>query len=294
MGDGKGGPRGYSVGVVIRTWNEAGFLELCISSLKAQKSELLSELEIQVIDSYSTDGTIDLSRREGCTLVEIPKSEFNYGGSLNTGISSLDKELIVSLSAHAIPVDDNFLHEMLRRFDDPKVAGAYVKQVPWPDAPFLEKVRIGKTFDDKPRTFSAPKDPEMHFSNVASCFRRSLWEAVPFHALPSSEDFFWAEAMLERGLAIEYVPEAAVRHSHKDSCEAFAKRFYTILRNDLETNKRTPFRETLRVARAGLSHVKYALKTCLTEKGGLGEKLATIGRSFLEFFLIMKRHLAGS
>jgi rhamnosyltransferase len=281
----------YSIGIVIRTWNEVGFLEKCIRSLKSQRMDLVSSMEIQVIDSYSPDGTAELSRREGCSLIEIPREEFNYGDSLNTGISALGQELVISLSAHAIPQGDDFLNTLVESFADPKVAGTYVKQIPWPDAPFREKVRIRHVFDDRPRSFSKPGDPEMHFSNVASCFRRSLWEGQPFHSLPSSEDFYWAEDMLAKGYSIVYRPSSAVYHSHNDSCAAYARRFYTILRNELETNKRSPALELARVARASLSHIRGSLKMCLTEPGSFGERLSTAGNSFVEAFLILKQHL---
>ncbi len=280
----------YSVGIAIRTWNEAAFLGRCIDMLKRQKSTLLESMEILVIDSYSTDGTIEISEREKCSLLEIPKAEFNYGGSLNSGIEILKKDLIVCLSAHAIPRSEDFLHELIKPFTDPKVAGTYSRQDAWPDALFVEKVRISKTFDRQPRIFTSPDNPDQHFSNVASCIRKSCWEKNKFRPIPSSEDFFWAEDMLKDEYKIVYVPAVAVYHSHKDSCAMFARRFYNILRNDLVSNKRTPLKETIRVTRAAAHHVKSVLRICINENGGLEEKSNAISRSLFEFVLIIKYH----
>jgi len=281
----------YSIGVAIRTWNEAAFLGRCIDMLKKQKSDLIGSIEILVIDSYSTDGTIEISEREGCSLLEIPKEEFNYGGSLNSGIEMLKKDLILILSAHAIPQSENFLHELIKPFEDTKVAGTYCRQDPWPDALFIEKVRIAKTFDKQPRTFTTLGNPELHFSNVASCIRRSFWVNQNFQPIPSSEDFFWAEGMIKTGYKIIYVPAVAVFHSHNDSCSQFARRFYNILRNDLVSHKRNPSKQNIRVLRAAASHTKYILKICLTQKGAVKEKVAAINRSFYEFILIIKYHI---
>ncbi len=280
----------YSIGIAIRTWNEANFLGRCIEMLKKQKSDLIESMEILVIDSYSTDGTIEISQKEGCTLLEIPKAEFNYGGSLNTGIEALKKDLIVILSAHSIPRSEDFLHELIKGFDDPKVAGTYSRQVAWPDALFMEKVRIFKTFDREPRSFTLPGNSDLSFSNVSSCIRKSCWEKTPFLTIPSSEDFYWAEEMLKSGFKILYVPSASVYHSHKDSCALFARRFYNILKNDLVSNKRTPLKENIRVVRAAASHIKYILKICIQERGGAGEKITALLRSIIEFVLIIKYH----
>lgn len=281
----------YSIGVAIRTWNEAAFLGRCIDMLKKQKSDLIGSMEILVIDSYSTDGTIEISEREGCSLLEIPKEEFNYGGSLNSGIALLKKDLILILSAHAIPQSESFLHELIKPFEDPKVAGTYSRQDPWPDALFIEKVRIAKTFDKQPRFFTAQGNPDLHFSNVASCIRRSFWVKQNFQPIPSSEDFFWAEDMIKAGKKIVYIPSVSVYHSHNDTCAMFARRFYNILRNDLVSNRRTIMQENIRVARAAASHIKNVLKICIMEKGGFKEKMTAILHSAYEFLLIIKYHL---
>ncbi len=280
----------YSVGIAIRTWNEANYLGRCIEKLKSQKSDLINSIEILVIDSYSTDGTIEISQREGCTLIEIPKEEFNYGGSLNTGFETLKKDLIISLSAHAIPRSDDFLHELIKPFSDPDVAGTYSRQDPWPDALFVEKVRIARTFDSKSRTFTDAENPELHFSNVASCVRKSCWKKKHFLEIPSSEDYYWAKDMLNDGYKILYVPAVSVYHSHNDSCSGFARRTYNILRNDLVAEGHSETYKTIKVFRTAAWHVKNIIKICLTEHGSAGEKLYTFFRSFYESILIIKYH----
>lgn len=281
----------FSVGVAIRTWNEAEYLGRCIEILKKQKSELLGSLEILVIDSYSTDGTIEISEREGCSLLEIPKEKFNYGGSLNSGIELLKKDLIISLSAHAIPQSEDFIHELIKPFNDPRVAGTYSRQEAWPDALFREKVRISQTFNTTPRTFTKPGESDLHFSNVASCIRKSCWNKNKFQPIPSSEDIFWAEDMLKEGYSIIYVPGVCVYHSHKDSVTVFTRRFYNIMRNELVKRSDSPMRQNVYVLRTAVWYVKHILYICLTERGTVREKLAAVGRSFIEFFIIIKYHL---
>jgi rhamnosyltransferase len=286
----KGKNKKYTVGIAIRTWNEAEFLGRCIEMLKRQKSEYLESLEILVIDSYSTDGTIEISEREGCSLLEIPKEKFNYGGSLNSGIELLKKDLIISLSAHAIPQTEDFIHELIKPFNDPKVAGTYSRQEAWPDALFREKIRILQTFDNKPRTFTNPGDVDLHFSNVASCIRKSCWNKIRFQPIPSSEDIFWAEDMLKGGYSIIYVPAVCVYHSHKDSVTVFTRRFYNIMRNELVKREHSSMLQNIYVLKSAAWYVKYIIYICLTEKGSISEKLAAVGRSFVEFFIIIKYH----
>lgn len=266
------------------------YLGSCIKMLKAQNLQRVKNYEILVIDSSSTDQTIQIAKSEECTLIVIPKKDFNYGGTLNKGISCLDKELIIAISAHAIPVDCDLFTSLITPFDNPNTAGTYIKQIPWPDAPFLEKIRIRKTFGDMMQIFTETNDKNMHFSNVASCFRKELWERHPFHTLPSTEDYFWAKAMLDNHYSIQYLVDSKVYHSHSDSCLTFAERIYTIQRNKMVLANATPFKETIMTLRAALSHIKNTSIMCIIETGNTREKLIAFIRSFIESYLLIKQH----
>ena len=142
-----------NVSCVVRTYNEAKRIGELISALRSQKSGL-AELEIFVVDSGSTDGTVDIVKNLNVKLIEIPKEQFNYSYSLNLGIKESKSDLIVILSAHAIPSQDNLLQKMVSHFEDSKVAGVYCRQIPWPDADLHETLRIESMFGGNPRSFS--------------------------------------------------------------------------------------------------------------------------------------------
>src|SRR4051812_8888160 len=100
MGAADSGP---TVGVVIRTLNESEHIARCIQTLRQQQGRF--ELDVVVVDSGSTDGTVELGRANGARIVELSPDEFDYSKALNLGIESVRGDLVVSLSAHAIPVD---------------------------------------------------------------------------------------------------------------------------------------------------------------------------------------------
>ena len=53
-----------------------------------------------------------------------------------------------------------------------------------------------------------------NFNDVASAFRRELWERHPFPRTPFGEDVLMARAFLEAGYVVVYDAEACVEHSH--------------------------------------------------------------------------------
>lgn len=211
-----------SVSTVIRTYNEAGFISQLIETLRWQEQH--GNLEIIIVDSGSTDETVDIAKRYDVKIINIPKKTFNYSKALNLGIQQSRGELIFLLSAHSIPIGKDCLGKMAAHFEDENVAGVYCRQKPWPDAGPSEFYRIQKMFEPKSRTFSDEPCEGMTFSNAASCIRRRLWEKHPFAELLTAEDREWSKWAIINGHKIIYEAEAEVYHSHNDSSRKSAQR----------------------------------------------------------------------
>jgi len=184
--------------------------------------------EIVVVDSGSIDGTVEIARNQGTRVVQIAPAEFDYSKALNLGIGQVDAEVVVLLSAHAIPVDSAWLATMVARFDDPQVAGVACRQVPWSDADWHERIRLQLAYGTTPRIYTGSAESP-NFSNAASCIRRKAWLAQPF-VLPAVEDIDWARRVLAAGWTIVYEPAAEVYHSHNESANARAVRLIDISR----------------------------------------------------------------
>jgi rhamnosyltransferase len=236
------------IGVVIRTLNESALIGRCLEMLDAQLGGF--ELDVLVVDSGSTDATREIARDHGARVVELAPTQFDYSKALNLGIEEVHGELVVILSAHAIPVDAHMLEKLVAPFDAPSVAGVAARQVPWPDAPWQEVHRLRYQFGTTRREYSPDADEAVVFSNACSCIRRSVWAAEPF-TLPAVEDLEWAERVVAAGWTIVYEPEATVYHSHDEGPRAQAQRLIDMNRvADGERRRRTA-RRTAREA-AGL------------------------------------------
>lgn len=236
---------GPTVGVVIRTLNESEHIARCIQTLRQQHGGF--ELDVVVVDSGSTDGTVELGRANGARIVELSPDEFDYSKALNLGIESVRGDLVVSLSAHAIPVDDRWLETMLAPFADPAVAGVSSGQIPWPGARWQEVKRIRLQFDSVRRVYSRDTGDAILFSNAASAIRRSVWLEEPF-TLPAVEDLDWGRRVVAAGLFVVYEPAAAVYHSHDEGPRAQARRMIDINRVRDGSAGGRPFARTLREA----------------------------------------------
>ena len=60
-------------------------------------------------------------------VLTLPRAAFSYGRALNVGFAAATAPLVVSLSAHALPLDRHWLRNLTRPFADPLVDGVVGK-----------------------------------------------------------------------------------------------------------------------------------------------------------------------
>jgi len=271
-----------SLSYIIRTYNESKYIGKVIEAIRSQE-RFGDAVEIVVVDSGSNDSTVEIVKKYGIELIEIPQKEFNYSRSLNLGIENSTGDLIAILSAHSVPSTNNWLQAMVTHFEDRTVAGVYCRQIPWPNADLFEVLRIERTFREKSRTFcKKTTNTDMNFSNAASCIRRIVWEKHPFVDIPAAEDMEWARWVVAHGYTIIYEPGVAVYHSHNESCRDSAKRVIELEKaKDISFgNKRNIF-VTVRQALGWIFRdVKLIFSQKQFDKKGIICLLKSFGRGF--------------
>jgi glycosyltransferase involved in cell wall biosynthesis len=197
--------------IVIRAKNEARFIGEALEAISHQDFD--GGLEVVVVDSGSTDGTIEIVKSFPTTLLQIPAESFTYGRSLNIGIQAARGTHIVSLSAHTLPIGTTWLTDLLEPFADEKVCGVYGRQLPRQNASRLETFGMWYTGITSTRRRVQRSNPM--FSNANGAIRRDLWEAEQFDEdVAGAEDLAWVRLMLRRGYHVVFEPSACAYHSH--------------------------------------------------------------------------------
>jgi rhamnosyltransferase len=208
-----------SCSIVIRAYNEERHIGRLLDGISMQN---LSDPEIILVDSGSTDHTIEIAARYPVKIVRIPPQEFSFGRSLNLGIAASHGELVVISSAHVYPVYPDWLASLLDPFADPKIALAYGKQRGDANTRFSERQVLAGWFPE-----TSTRHQNFPFCNNANAaVRRSLWEQHPYdEALTGLEDLSWARWAMDQGYAIAYVAEAEIVHVHNETPEAVYNRY---------------------------------------------------------------------
>ena len=208
------------VSIIIRSKNEERFIGQVLSAIFQQDIDL--PFEVIVIDSGSTDRTLDIVRSHAVRLYEIEAREFSYGSALNLGASLAEGRFLINLSAHCIPTSNRWIANLLRDLRViSRVAATYGGQVPIKGLnPFEERSLLAAFKPDDNGRIGPP------FSNANCAMRKETWERYPFDEKASfAEDYIWSQ-MLPEECEIKYVPEAEVYHTHPARFKYWAKRSY--------------------------------------------------------------------
>lgn len=194
---------------VIRTKNEGVHIE---KVLKALETQTVKDFEIIVIDSGSTDKTLEIVKKFPVRLMKIKPEEFSYSHALNLGISKARGKYIGIISGHSLPLTDTWLEDGLKNFKKGNVAGVTGYMTGFPLGYFSR--RMGRLFFFPYQRKVQNYCPWM--TNTNSLIRKDLWKKYPFdeNLKEGCEDYDWAVEMLSRKYSIVKDPKFAVVHSH--------------------------------------------------------------------------------
>jgi glycosyltransferase involved in cell wall biosynthesis len=208
-----------SCSIVIRAYNEEKHIRRLLEGIRQQT---LKDVEIILVDSGSTDGTVSVAESYGARIVRIPSAEFTFGRSLNFGLRAATRELVIIASAHVYPVYPDWLESLLRPFEDEKVALIYGKQRGPASAKYSEQQIFQQWYPD----LSKLNQETAFCNNANAAIRKSLWVKNPYdETLTGLEDLAWAKWVQEQGYTIAYVAEAEIVHVHNETPHGVFNRY---------------------------------------------------------------------
>lgn len=213
----------YSVSIVMPVKNGGKTLNECLRSIHYQKGILLKE--IIILDSGSTDNSLEIASSFGATIIPIDPVLFNHGLTRNVGVNAAAGDLIY-LTVQDAAISEHFMLErMVSHFHHPEVKavvgiqGARQNDNTNPaiwfkrsTAPFLETIH----FPDG--SFSKLSKAEQltvnSWDNVNAMYRKTALVEISFKETSYCEDKIWADEALHNGWKLLRDSSLLVYHYH--------------------------------------------------------------------------------
>ena len=219
---------------------------LIIPTLNAgeQFKKLLAQISAQtlptkklIVDSESTDGTIELAKSFGLDVITIPRRSFNHGATRQFALEKiLPLDVIIFLTQDVLLRDDESLAKLVKIFDEDKSVGlSYGRQLPHDNA--TNEAAILRAFNYPPESQLRSFDDRKIYglktafaSNSFAAYRVAALQSVggfPSN-VPLCEDMYVAAKMLLAGWKIFYEASAQVYHSHNYTAAQEFRRYIRI------------------------------------------------------------------
>lgn len=207
-----------TVSVIIRTKNAERSLKATLERVFEQR---VAPFEVIVVDAGSTDRTAAIVGKSDALFLTVAPEDSSPARALNRGARVARGDILVLLSARCLPVDTDWLENLLRHFDDPTVAAAWGASRFGPRRPLPAP---GPPTRQLPRTYTR-ENWMWGLSNGNGAIRTRLWKQEPFdESFPALEDKQWAKVMMDRDYCIVHDPAAAVWRDRETVRSAYRRR----------------------------------------------------------------------
>lgn len=222
-----------NIAIIIRTKNDKAGLEAIIRHVENEKRFCKSRIDLVVVDTESTDGTVELAKKAGARLVSIRQKDFNYSKGINVGFEVLkpDVEAAFVTVGHALPAVNICLQAAVRHFKDPQVVAVYADGTPNANATVWEKALYyfsSGIYRRLKRGAHITKRMHPGLTQGTNCMVRvKIWRQHPFDEAYAhgGEDLAWGRWALKAKHRLIYEPAVVVHHSHGLGLVNFVRQF---------------------------------------------------------------------
>lgn len=152
------------ISIVTATWNSEKTLQDCIDSISLQSYQSIEHI---VIDGQSTDGTIEIIRKnEGSITKFISEKDGGIYDALNKGFKLAEGDIVGILHSDDYYYENSVLASVVDKFDDPSVDYVYGdiqminkegQQIRYWKAGYLKDGKINSTQIPHPSIFLSRK-----------------------------------------------------------------------------------------------------------------------------------------
>jgi glycosyltransferase involved in cell wall biosynthesis len=223
------------VSVVIPTRNAGSEIAALIRKLRGQEN--VSHPEIILVDSGSTDSTLQSASAAGANIVTLPPEQFTHAAARNRGAEAASGQYLLFMVQDALPLSTGWLYEMMDLVNATGAAAISCAEYPRADSDLFYQYLISRRYSqpglncdnvtqvDGANLSYLELRSRAVLSNIACLISKSVFDRYRF-ASAYGEDLELAVRLLRDGRKLGFLHRTRVLHSHNRSAYYFLKRGY--------------------------------------------------------------------
>lgn len=222
-----------TVSVIIPTKNAGKDFPILMKSLNAQRG--FEKIEVVIVDSGSTDETVETAKLLGATVVSIEPEDFSHSGARNLGAEAASGDYVLFMVQDALPPNDTWLATMYMTLIENDLAAVSCAETPREDADLFYRQNCWNYYNflgvnNADRIYSLPKSQDYvslrqngQLSDLANLISRDIFMQYGYR-LNYAEDLDLGIRLIKDGHKLAFLGSSRVIHSHNRTPYYFLKR----------------------------------------------------------------------
>lgn len=223
------------VSIVIPTYNPGNQFKSLLSMLKGQGG--IKEVEIIVVDSGSSDETVDICEYFDVKTIQISQEEFSHSYARNLGAEKAEGDYILFMTQDAEPTDSAWLYRLISVMEEHKVVAASPAETDngkgdlkylvdsWNHDKYLGIEQGDKisSYDENMSVEEVRKNAQL--TDISCVVRRNIFEKYKYEG-DFAEDLRLGLHLIKAGYEIAQLGSVKVKHTHRRPSGYWMKRVY--------------------------------------------------------------------
>lgn len=234
--NGYNGPKNeVTVSVVIPTKDGGEDFRRVLATIANQKG--FRQIEIIVVDSGSTDKTVELADQFGAKVIKILPEEFSHSYARNLGASCASGEYLLFTVQDALPPSDSWLYELFSVIENNDVVAVSCAEFPWESADLFYRAISWNHYNflevekqDRIMRYTGSEDhlalrKNGQLSDLACLISKEVFTKYKYKT-DYGEDLDLGLRLIKDGYQIAFLGSTRIIHSHNRSAYYYLKRGY--------------------------------------------------------------------
>lgn len=226
---------GSSVSIIIPTFNAGPSFPFLLTMLKQQIG--LTDIEIILVDSGSSDGTIAYAQKQNINIVQIPLEKFTHSYARNLGAEHATGSFLLFTVQDALPPSKSWLYNVLQALQNNNVSAVSCSEAMREDCDLFYRAMYWNHFkflelDKGDRILTKPAQDDFlslrknaQLSDVACLIPRKLFLKYRYR-YDYAEDLDLGIRLIKDGHRLALLSSLSIIHSHNRPASYYLKRWY--------------------------------------------------------------------
>lgn len=253
------------VSIIIPIYNGEQYLEKLIKRIREQQGNF--ELELIALVSISKDNSLEKARKYFDKVIEVQK--FNHAKTRHEGALKSTGDILVFITQDIMPYDNQWLKNLIEPLKE-NIVASFSRQIAYKEHSEIEKIIRDFNYPNKDRICNKENKKingrkNIFYSDASSAIIKDRYFELGGYntEVPTSEDVYLANKIIENGYSFIYASQSRIWHSHQLSLKESYKRYKEIGKFEKLFADQIDFSKT---ESEGKNLLKYLIKELIKRK----------------------------